>query len=90
MLEKVRPGILMDVRVGQSVRVGPVLVTVARKELGFCTLKFEHGRTSSSADLFDRKYVRVGEMKISLEKKEGRTIARLRIVANRGILIARG
>jgi hypothetical protein len=90
MLEKVRPGILMDVRVGQCVRVGALTITVERKELGFCTIKIDQGRTSSNADLLVRQYIRVGEIKISLEKKEGRTIARLRIVAKRGILIARG
>lgn len=89
-LVQVRPGKVMEVRVGDSITIGSATVTVQRKDSPrHCALAIKNKGLTLYANLLDYKYVRVGDATVRLERKGGNTIARLRIIADRDILIAR-
>jgi hypothetical protein len=97
MLKKVRPGIVIDVRVSQFFMLGETKVILCGKDAQVCHLQIEHveGKPGEAqkfhiytkrADLGE--YVSVGKSRIRVEKKHGQ-VARLRVVAEKGIVIRR-
>lgn len=92
MLKKVRPGIVIDVRVSQFFMLGDTKVTLLKKDAQLCQFQIqpeESGKVSSyvqDADLGET--VSVGKACVHIEKKHGQ-VARLRVVAEKGIVIRR-
>lgn len=97
MLKKVRPGIIIDVRVSQFFMLGDARVTLRGKEAQVCHLSIESEQDTSAQSPQARawsqhiglgEYVNVGKSRIRVEKKHGQ-VARLRIIAEKGIVIRR-